>query len=128
MENNGKSYRTLSEVMEQPAGECLDIIARVAPAIERFTVKSGIIRALIEKQGTAQTVEAAAEMAELTAAAVLKYALGECQQEAVEVVAAVNGLTVEALRTEYTGWELARMIKAVVCDPGFLSSARKLID
>lgn len=123
-----KTYKTLSEIMEEPAGECLDIIARVAPALERFISKSGIIRTLIEKQGTASTKEEAAEMAELTAAAILKYALGECQGEAVEIVAAVNGLTVEELRRDYTGWELAKMIKAVVMDKGFLLHVRTLTD
>lgn len=123
-----RAVKTLSEIMEQPSGECLDVIARVAPALERFANKSGIIRTLIEKEGTADTKEKAADMAEMTASAILRYALGECQNEAVEIVAAVNGLTVDQLRSECTGWEVARMIKALVGDKGFMSHLRTLLD
>jgi hypothetical protein len=123
-----KEFRTLSDVMNEPSGECLDIIARVAPAIERFANKSGIIGKILEKQGTAESVEQAVEIVELTASAVLRYALGECQSETVEIVAAVNGLTVDQVRNDYTGWELAKMVKAVVMDKGFLSSVRTLLD
>lgn len=123
-----KEFRTLSDVMNEPSGECLDIIARVAPAIERFANKSGIIGKVLEKQGTAESVEQAVEIVELTASAVLRYALGECQAETVEIVAAVNGLTVDQVRNDYTGWELAKMVKAVVMDKGFLSSVRTLLD
>ena len=123
-----KEFRTLSDIMNAPSGEGLDIIARVAPAIERFANKSGIIGKILEKQGTATSVEQAVEIAELTASAVLRYALGECQSETVEIVAAVNGLTVDQVRNDYTGWEFAKMVKAVVMDKGFLSSVRTLLD
>lgn len=127
-ETKPRACKTLSEIMEQPSGECLDIIARVAPAIERFTTKSGVIRSLIESEGKAATVEEGAKMAETMVSVILRYALGECQNEAVEIVAAVNGLTVEQLRKECSGWEVARMIKALVSDKGFLSSLRTLLD
>ena len=123
-----RAAKTLSDVMSQPSGECLDIIARVAPAIERFVSKSGVIRSLIENGGTANTVEEAADMAEAMASVILRYALGECQAEAVEIVAAINGMTADELRSECTGWEVARMIKALVSDKGFLSSVRTLLD
>lgn len=123
-----RAVKTLSEIMAQPSGECLDVIARVAPAIDRFTVKSGVIRSLIESEGKAATVEEGVEMAEMMASVILRYALGECQDEAVEIVAAVNGLTVDQLRSECSGWEVARMIKALVSDKGFLSSLRTLLD
>lgn len=128
METKPRAVKTLSEVMALPSGECLDVIARVAPAIERFTVKSGVIRSLIESQGKAETIEEGAEMAEMMASVILRYALGECQSEAVEIVAAVNGLTAEQLRSDCSGWEVARMIKALVTDKGFLSSLRTLLD
>lgn len=123
-----RACKTLSEIMDQPSGECLDVIARVAPAIERFTVRSGVIRSLLEKQGKAATVEEGAEMAEMMASAILRYAMGECQDEAVEIVAAVNGMTVEELRADCSGWEVARMIKALVSDKGFFSHLRTLLD
>lgn len=123
-----QSFKTLSDLMEQPAGECLDLIARVAPALERICKKSGIIRTVIATGGTATNLDEALDMAEATATTVLKYALGECQDDAVEIVAAINGLTVEELRGNYSGWQLVKMIKAVVMDKGFLSSARSLLD
>jgi hypothetical protein len=127
-ETKPRAVRTLSDVMAQPSGECLDVIARVAPALERFAAKSGVIRTLLENGGRAETKEEGIELAEMTATMILRYALGECQNEAVEIVAAVNGLTVKQLRSECTGWEVARMIKALVMDKGFLSSLRTLLD
>lgn len=127
-ETKPRAAMTLSEIMAQPSGECLDIIARVAPAIERFAMKSGVIRSLIENEGRANTIEEGAKMAEEMASVFLRYALGECQNEAVEIVAAVNGLTAEQLRSECSGWEVAKMIKALVSDKGFLSSLRTLLD
>lgn len=127
-ETKPRAVKTLSEIMEQPSGECLDIIARVAPALERFASKSGIIRQLIENEGQASSVEEGVKMAETMATAILRYALGECQDEAVEIVAAVNGLTVEQIREDCSGWEVAHMIKALVSDKGFLSSLRTLLD
>lgn len=123
-----RAVKTLSEIMEQPSGECLDVIARVAPALERFVNRSGVIRSLIENQGKAATVEEGADMAETMVIVLLRYAMGECQNEAVEIVAAVNGLTVEQLRTECSGWEVARMIKALVGDKGFTSYLHTLLD
>lgn len=123
-----RAVKTLSEIMEQPSGECLDVIARVAPALERFVNRSGVIRSLIENQGKAATVEEGADMAETMVSVLLRYAMGECQNEAVEIVAAVNGMTVEQLRTECSGWEVARMIKALVGDKGFTSHLRTLLD
>lgn len=123
-----RAVKTLSDIMAQPSGECLDVIARVAPALERFVTRSGVIRSLIENQGKAATVEEGVDMAETMVSVLLRYALGECQAEAVEIVAAVNGLTVEQLRSECTGWEVARMIKALVGDKGFTSHLRTLLD
>lgn len=123
-----RAVKTLSEIMEQPSGECLDVIARIAPALERFVTRSGVIRSLIENQGKAATVEEGADMAETMVSVLLRYAMGECQNEAVEIVAAVNGMTVEQLRSECSGWEVARMIKALVGDKGFTSHLRTLLD
>ena len=123
-----RACKTLSDIMEQPSGECLDVIARVAPALERFVTKSGVIRSLLENQGKANTIEEGVEMAEKMVSVILRYAMGECQAEAVEIVAAVNGMTVKQLRSECNGWEVARMIKAIVGDKGFTSSLRTLLD
>jgi hypothetical protein len=123
-----RAYKTLSDLMEQPSGECLDVIARVAPALERFVNRSGVIRSLLENQGKANTEAEAVDMAETMVSAILRYAMGECQSEAVEIVAAVNGMTVKQLRAECNGWEVARMIKALVSDKGFFSSLRTLLD
>lgn len=123
-----RAVKTLSEIMEQPSSECLDVIARIAPALERFVTRSGVIRYLIENQGKAATVEEGADMAETMVSVLLRYAMGECQNEAVEIVAAVNGMTVEQLRSECSGWEVARMIKALVGDKGFTSYLRTLLD
>lgn len=123
-----RACKTLSDIMAQPSGECLDVIARIAPALDRFVTKSGVIRSLLENQGKADTVEEGIEMAEKMVSVVLRYAMGECQAEAVEIVAAVNGMTVEQLRSECNGWEVARMIKVLVGDRGFMSSLRTFLD
>ena len=123
-----RACKTLSDIMAQPSGECLDVIARIAPALERIVTKCGVIRFLLENQGRANTVEEGVEMAEMMASVILRYAMGECQAEAVEIVTAVNGMTVDQLRSECNGWEVARMIKALVGDKGFTSSLRTLLD
>ena len=123
-----RACKTLSDIMAQPSGECLDVIARIAPALERIVTKCGVIRFLLENQGRANTVEEGVEMAEMMASVILRYAMGECQAEAVEIVAVVNGMTVDQLRSECNGWEVARMIKALAGDKGFTSSLRTLLD
>ena len=117
-----KKYRTLTEVLDAPAGECLDVVAIAAPAIERLVNKCGLIDYLVENGGTANSVEEAKGYAKIMTSTLLRYALGECQDDAVQIVAAINGMTAEELRRECTGWELVAMIKTMVTDKDFFQS------
>lgn len=117
-----KKYRTLTEVLDAPAGECLDVVAIAAPAIERLVNKCGLIDYLVENGGTANSVEEAKGYAKIMTSTLLRYALGECQDDAVAIIAAINGITPEELRRECTGWELVSMIKTMVTDKDFFHS------
>ena len=117
-----KKYRTLTEVLDAPAGECLDVVAIAAPAIERLVNKCGLIDYLVENGGTANSVEEAKGYAKIMTSTLLRYALGECQDDAVAIIAAINGITPEELRSECTGWELVSMIKTMVTDKDFFQS------
>ena len=90
-----KKYRTLTEVLDAPAGECLDVVAIAAPAIERLVNKCGLIDYLVENGGTANSVEEAKGYAKIMTSTLLRYALGECQDDAVAIIAAINGITPE---------------------------------
>ena len=117
-----KKYRTLTEVLDAPAGECLDVVAIAAPAIERLVNKCGLIDYLVENGGTANSVEDAKGYAKIMTSTLLRYALGECQDDAVAIIAAINGITPEELRRKCTGWELVSMIKTMVTDKDFFQS------
>lgn len=117
-----KKYRTLTEVLDAPAGECLDVVAIAAPAIERLVNKCGLIDYLVENGGTANSVEEAKGYAKIMTSTLLRYALGECQDDAVAIIAAINGITPEELRKSCTGWELVSMIKTMVTDKDFFQS------
>lgn len=117
-----KKYRTLTEVLDAPAGECLDVVAIAAPAIERLVNKCGLIDYLVENGGTANSVEEAKGYAKIMTSTLLRYALGECQGDAVDIIAAINGMSAEELRRECTGWELVSMIKTMVTDKDFFQS------
>lgn len=117
-----KKYRTLTEVLDAPAGECLDVVAIAAPAIERLVNKCGLIDYLVENGGTANSVEEAKGYAKIMTSTLLRYALGECQDDAVAIIAAINGITPEELRRKCTGWELVSMIKTMVTDKDFFHS------
>lgn len=117
-----KKYRTLTEVLDAPAGECLDVVAIAAPAIERLVNKCGLIDYLVENGGTANSLDEAKGYAKIMTSTLLRYALGECQGDAVEIIAAINGMSAEELRRECTGWELVSMIKTMVTDKDFFQS------
>lgn len=123
-----RKWRTLSDLMEANSGESLEAVARVAPAIERIITKSGLLRSVLEKGGTARNKAEALDMAESVASALLRYCLGENIGDAVEVLAAINGMTAEELKKNTTTWELVGMIKALVTDEGFFTSLRTLTD
>lgn len=117
-----KKYRTLTEVLDAPAGECLDVVAIAAPAIERLMNKCGLIDYLVENGGTANSIDEAKGYAKIMTSTLLRYALGECQDDAVQIVAAINGMTADELRESCTGWELVSMIRAMVTDKDFFQS------
>lgn len=137
--NNEKTYRTLTEIMAAPAGESLETIARVAAPIERIISGTGALKLLFnETVATAQDPKALAKMTDEERAeinnkmieigaevvALLLRSLADYMPECKEVLAAVNGVTVAELEESYTGFEIVRMVKALVSDEGFLSSVR----
>ena len=117
-----KKYRTLTEVLDAPAGECLDVVAIAAPAIERLVNKCGLIDYLVENGGTANSIDEAKGYAKIMTSTLLRYALGECQEDAVAIVAAINGITPEELRRKCTGCDLVSMIKTMVTEKDFFQS------
>lgn len=123
-----RKWRTLSDLMEANSGESLEAVARVAPAIERIITKSGLLRSVLEKGGTARNEAEALDIAESVASALLRYCLGENIGDAVEVLAAINGMTAAELKSSTTTWELVGMVKALVTDEDFFTSLRTLTD
>lgn len=126
-ENIEKKYRTISDVMSQPADETLAVIATIAPAIERVATKSGLLHLILEKQGTAATDAEAVEIVEGAVSALMRYALGECMDDMKAIIAAVNGLSVEEMGKRYTGWDVVNAAKAIITDKDFFSLLRSLI-
>ena len=122
-----KKFRTISDVMGQDANESMAVIATIAPAIERVATKSGLLHLILEKQGTAKTDAEAIEIVEGAVSALMRYALGECMDDMKAIIAAVNGLTVEELGEQFTGWDVVGAAKAIVTDKDFFSLLRSLI-
>ena len=122
-----KKCRTISDVMGQDANESMAVIATIAPAIERVATKSGLLHLILEKQGTAKTDAEAIEIVEGAVSALMRYALGECMDDMKAIIAAVNGLTVEELGEQFTGWDVVGAAKAIVTDKDFFSLLRSLI-
>ena len=122
-----KAFKTISDLLEQPAGECVDVLAEVAPAIERVANRSGLLDMMVAAQGTANDEAEAEKMVKAFISALLKHALGDCNGDVLTIIAAVNGITVEELRSDYSGWQLVRMVKAIITDKGFFTSLRALL-
>ena len=122
-----KKFRTISDVMNQPADDTLAVIATIAPAIERVATKSGLLHLILEKQGTAVDEAEAIEIVESVVSALMRYALGECMDDMKEIIAAVNGMTVEELGAQYTGWDVFNAAKVIISDKDFFSLLQSLI-
>ena len=91
-------------------------------------MKSGILRTVLNAGGTARSKKEALDIAEGVVSALLRHCLGENIDDAVEIVAAVNGMTADELKAEVSTMELVRMVKAMVTDEGFFTSLRTLTD
>lgn len=126
-ENIEKKFRTISDVMNQSAGESLAVIATIAPAIERVATKSGLLHLILEKQGTAASDAEAIEIVEGVIAALMRYALGECMDDMAAIIAAVNGMTVEEMKERLTGRDVFEAARAIISDKDFFSLLRSLI-
>lgn len=134
-----KTYRTVSDVLNMPAGEAEPLIMRAAPAIERVASAVGVFDTFFDpdyvkyqdRATFARLDEAEREritnkvlnMGKNILQQLLGKALGECLPDVMEVLAAVNGITVAQLKATYTTLEVINMAKAVIGDPGFLSFA-----
>lgn len=117
-----KSYKTLTDLLNEPAGDCMEAIARVAPAIERVANRSGLLDMLIQQQGTAANEAEAGDIVKEFISALLAHCLGDCKDEMLDIIAAINGMTVEELKENYTGWQLVEMVKSIVTDQDFFTS------
>lgn len=138
-----KKYRTVTEVMEMPAGESLAIIAAIAAPVERIVSGSGALKLLfnetvavandpeaMESMTAKQRAAINAKMIDLGAEviALLIRSLSEYMPECKEILAALNGVTVKQLEEEYNGLEVIKMVRELVSDQGFLSLARTFAD
>lgn len=122
-----KKFRTVSDVMSQNAEESMAVIATIAPAIERIATKSGLLHLIVEKQGTAADSAEAGVIVEGAISALMRYALGECMDDMKSIIAAVNGLTVEEMGEQFTGWDVVSAAKTIITDKDFFSLLRSLI-
>lgn len=141
---NSKGYKTLSQLMDAPAGECMQAIARVAPAIGTIAEKTGIFKLLFSdtvikansqsymrhatKKERERIADEMASTGEQILLRLLKVGLGECLPEMQEVLAAINGISRDELLAKYSTREIIGMVKEVLGDDGFLSSMRTLTD
>ena len=135
-----RSFRTVSDVLNMPAGESEPIIMRAAPAIGRVVEAVGLLDVFFDSDFA--TYQSAREMAKLSkkerervtehvlsmgkglTAALLTKGLGECLPDVKEIIAAVNGLTLAELNANYSTLEIIAAAKALLKDEGFLSLAR----
>ena len=141
IEAQKKTYKTLTDLLNAPARESMAAIARVAPAIERIARSSGIFDLVFSnavmdvydakaqgKGATKKQAEALKETGVEITLRVLKYGLGENLSDMQEIIAAINGITVDELLDAYTTAEIIKMVKAIVSDQGFLSSLATLTE
>lgn len=134
-------YKTLTEIMAAPARESMPIVARIAPAMEQIAAKTGILSLMFSETVALATNAAAlaklnegeraavrADMAALGEQVTLKLlgSIGSCMPEYQEILAALNGITVDELLDNYTAKDIIEMIKAVITDNDFLASLRTL--
>ena len=134
-----KTYRTLTDLLNMPAGEAEPLIMRAAPAIERVADAVGLFDTFFDqdfvtyqdKRAFLKLNKAERERVEAKVLGMGKElmrnlmakGLGECLPDVMEVLAAVQGITVVELKAAYTTLEVINMAKAVLSDQGFLSFA-----
>ena len=139
MNDNAKTYRTLTDLLNMPAGEAEPLIMRAAPALERVADACGLFDTFFDKDFlTAQDPRAMAKLnkaeRERVEARVLAMGkeltrklfakgLGECLPDVIDVLAAIQGVSASELKASRTTLEVINMAKAVLSDPGFFSFA-----
>lgn len=137
-----KTYRTVTDVLNMPAGESEPLIMRAAPAIARVVDSIGVLDAFFDRDyvifneparfnGLAanerERIESKVlDMGKDTVRALLAKGLGECLPDVKEIIAAINCVTLAQLNERYTTLEVIAMAKAVITDQGFLSFAATL--
>lgn len=137
-----KTYRTVTDVLNMPAGESEPLIMRAAPAIARVADSIGVLDTFFDRDYvifseparfaglTAKERERietkVLDMGKDTVRAFLSKGLGECLPDVKEIIAAINGMGLAELNERYTTLEVIAMAKAVITDQGFLSFAATL--
>ena len=137
-----KTYRTLTDLLNMPAGEAEPLIMRAAPAIERVADAVGLFDAFFDPDFAAYQDRGAfakrsqAERERIEAKVLgmgkdimrnlMAKGLGECLPDVIDVLAAVQGVSVAEFRKQYTTLEVIGMAKAVIGDPGFFTFAATL--
>ena len=142
-EVTARAYKTLGEIMNAPARESMPIIARVAPAIESIATKTGILSlmfdnavvtatnaAAMQKLPKEQQAKVRGDLMKIGENVTIKLvgSIGSCMPEYQEILAAINGITVDELLDNYTAKQIIEMIKTVVSDKDFLTSVRTLVN
>lgn len=140
--SDNKTYRTLTDLLNMPAGEAEPLIMRAAPAIERVADAVGLFDTFFDSdfityQDKATFMGRSKAERERIEAKVLGMgkdlmrnlmakALGECLPDVVDVLAAVQGVSVREFRERYTTLEVISMARAIIGDPGFFTFAATL--
>lgn len=139
MTEKEKTYRTLTDLLNMPAGEAEPLIMRAAPAIERVADAVGLFDTFFDadfvtyqdKRAFMKLNKAERErienkvlgMGKGLMRSLMAKGLGECLPDVIDVLAAVQGITAAELKATYTTLEVINMAKAVLSDQGFLSFA-----
>lgn len=139
MNDNAKTYRTLTDLLNMPAGEAEPLIMRAAPALERVADACGLFDTFFDKdfltcqdpRAMAKLNKAERERVEARVLAMGKEltrklfakGLGECLPDVIDVLAAIQGVSASELKASRTTLEVISMAKAVLSDPGFFSFA-----
>lgn len=135
-----KTYRTLTEVLNMPAGESEPIIMRAAPAIASVADGVGLFDAFFDEdflklqdskafaklpKKEQQRIESkVSEMGKTLSKNLLAKGLGECLPDVKDILAAINGVTLAELNERYSTLEVIAMARALLSDKGFLSLVR----
>ena len=136
-----KKYRTLTDVLNMPAGESEPIIMRAAPAISRVCDAIGVFDVIFSndfiamQSATFEKLPAKEQkrikanvliMGKSLTRGLLEKGFGDSLPDVKEVLAAVQGISLDELNAKNSTLEVLGMARELVTDKGFLSLVRTL--